>query len=320
MSTTTDARAASLGPDEFRRADSLAPVPPLDDAQATIELLSQASGRAPGAVEALLRKEYDDPGSVVRADLVARGLRPHAWSDGMQRFYSESDAFLFELAVWNNDLAKRRLRRWIAGYLARAGTPTRVLMIGDGIGVDGVHLARCGHAVEALELPGPTLEACRLVQHRSGLAIPLHESPATIPTSVFGAIICLDVLEHLPTPRDLLKQMRQWLAPGGVLIASSPFHLVDPRAVTHLRTNLRYSGRLSLYGKAGLRVIDGTRWWAPLVLARDDDTAQQASQHALRQIRLGGIALSTARWWSGPTRACTPGRSRTRRWFGPDPG
>lgn len=320
MSTTTDASALPLGPEQLRHADSLATVPPLNDAQETIGLLARASGRAPAAVEALLRKEYDDPGSVVRCDLAARGIEPHAWSEGMQRFYSESDAFLFELAVWNNDLAKRRLRRWIAMYLARRGTAMRVLMIGDGIGVDGVHLAACGHRVEALELPGPTLDACRLVHRHCGVDIPLHESPATVPEASFDAIACLDVLEHVPKPRSLLDDLRTRLAPGGVIIASSPFHLVDRRAVTHLRENLRYSGRLSLYEKAGFCLIDGTRWWAPLVLARcDDDAAPPASPAALRQVRLGGFALSTARWWSWPARTITPGRSRTRRWFGPDP-
>ncbi len=38
----------------------------------------------------------------------------------------------------------------------------------------------------------------------------------------FDAIVCGDVLEHLARPEDLLRRAREWLQPGGRLIASIP--------------------------------------------------------------------------------------------------
>jgi len=38
----------------------------------------------------------------------------------------------------------------------------------------------------------------------------------------FDAVVCADVLEHLPRPEDLLAHIREWLRPGGILFASIP--------------------------------------------------------------------------------------------------
>ena len=41
-------------------------------------------------------------------------------------------------------------------------------------------------------------------------------------TSPFDAIVCADVLEHLPRPEALLEKIRGWLRPGGTLLVSLP--------------------------------------------------------------------------------------------------
>jgi 2-polyprenyl-3-methyl-5-hydroxy-6-metoxy-1,4-benzoquinol methylase len=38
----------------------------------------------------------------------------------------------------------------------------------------------------------------------------------------FDAVVCADVLEHLPRPDALLARIREWLRPGGVLLVSLP--------------------------------------------------------------------------------------------------
>ncbi len=38
----------------------------------------------------------------------------------------------------------------------------------------------------------------------------------------FDAVVCADVLEHLPRPEDLLERIRAWLVPGGTLLVSLP--------------------------------------------------------------------------------------------------
>jgi predicted TPR repeat methyltransferase len=41
-------------------------------------------------------------------------------------------------------------------------------------------------------------------------------------TAPFDAIVCADVLEHLPRPEELLARIRSWLAQGGTLLVSVP--------------------------------------------------------------------------------------------------
>jgi len=57
----------------------------------------------------------------------------------------------------------------------------------------------------------------------------------------FDTIICLDVIEHLPSPTVQLKKFYDWLNPGGKLIINwyffkgfnqeYPFHLDDPKII-----------------------------------------------------------------------------------------
>jgi 2-polyprenyl-3-methyl-5-hydroxy-6-metoxy-1,4-benzoquinol methylase len=38
----------------------------------------------------------------------------------------------------------------------------------------------------------------------------------------FDLVVCADVLEHMPRPGRLLERVRDWLAPGGILLVSIP--------------------------------------------------------------------------------------------------
>lgn len=92
----------------------------------------------------------------------------------------------------------------------------------------------------------------------------------------FDAVVCADVLEHLPRPEELLARIRTWLRPGGTLLVSLPnVANVTVRAAllagrfaytergildrTHLRFYTRRSAR-ALIEEAGFRVrsIDAT--------------------------------------------------------------
>jgi SAM-dependent methyltransferase len=38
----------------------------------------------------------------------------------------------------------------------------------------------------------------------------------------FDVVVCADILEHLPSPEELLAAIHKWLKPGGVLLVSLP--------------------------------------------------------------------------------------------------
>jgi 2-polyprenyl-3-methyl-5-hydroxy-6-metoxy-1,4-benzoquinol methylase len=99
----------------------------------------------------------------------------------------------------------------------------------------------------------------------------------------FDAVVCGDVLEHLPRPEQLLERIRQWLRPGGRLYVSVPnVANVTVRAAllagrfpyaergildrTHLRFYTRRTAR-ELVAAAGFRILRVAATSMPLELA-----------------------------------------------------
>jgi hypothetical protein len=104
----------------------------------------------------------------------------------------------------------------------------------------------------------------------------------------YDALVCLDVLEHVP------------------------------HCPTHLRANRKYSGEIQrLYGAADLRPIAGRFFWTPLVLQKQTLGEPHASRSRFPlRLRLGGLLLAVGRYW--PWRHCwmaIRARNRTNpRW------
>jgi len=96
------------------------------------------------------------------------------------------------------------------------GEGRRVLDVGCAIGYLSEILAQRGFAVTSIDWPNsphpPTVEFAG-ADLDDGLP-PLRGQ--------FDYVICADVLEHLRAPVELLKQCRERLAPGGMLVASLP--------------------------------------------------------------------------------------------------
>ena len=50
-----------------------------------------------------------------------------------------------------------------------------------------------------------------------------------VPSDYLDAIICTEVLEHVPDPAQAVREIHRVLAPGGIMLASSPFLWPDHR-------------------------------------------------------------------------------------------
>lgn len=59
------------------------------------------------------------------------------------------------------------------------------------------------------------------------------------PTEKFKAIFFLDVLEHIPNPHDLLKQVHSWLADDGIIVIMVPNFWLQRIRVVFARFGLR---------------------------------------------------------------------------------
>jgi ubiquinone/menaquinone biosynthesis C-methylase UbiE len=68
---------------------------------------------------------------------------------------------------------------------------------------------------------GKGLQTGKWEQSRLDIESDITQIPE--PDSSFDAVMCIEVLEHLPQPVDALRELCRLLKPGGVLILSAPF-------------------------------------------------------------------------------------------------
>ncbi len=111
--------------------------------------------------------------------------------------------------------------RVIEGLDQRRGDlPRTVLDVGAHVG-RFLHKAReAGWEAEGIELSAVTAEYAR---QRTGLQV--HQSPAqdlAAKSQRYTAITLTDVLEHIPEPLPLVKDLRSLLTPGGVIAIKVP--------------------------------------------------------------------------------------------------
>jgi SAM-dependent methyltransferase len=286
------------------------------------QLIAQASGRPPAIVLEQLETEFHAFGSSVGRDFHARQLSPHVWSDDLARFYRQTDAFLYELAIWNCNRIKRRMRRALRRLITERRSHAEsadadVLVVGDGLGFDSLALAGDGHRVTYFEPPGMTQEFARNLFERSGARISVIEDPREIRPGGFDAVVCLDVLEHVPDPPVMIREMMAWLRPSGRLLVHAPFYMVLPPYPTHLSANRNYAGDLGLFEDCGLQLLDGEFGWNPLVFGRADAPHRSSSGAARRRflIRVVGLYLALGRWFALPFLPLTYYHLRQNRWF-----
>jgi SAM-dependent methyltransferase len=233
--------------------------------------IASVTGDAVPDVRRRLWREFLLRGGTVRRAAREHGVTRYVFDEAMARLYAGSDAFLYELAVWNLNLLKRGMRSFCTRWITRMmGPGQRVLTWGDGLGFDALALAQAGHQVTSFEPPGhPSTFATRMhAAARSGVR--LVTDAADLEAGGFDAVVCLDVLEHVPDVDEALRELRARLRPGGTLIVHAPFYFIHRVSVTHLKANRRHSGSLALFRRAGFRLRDAQPTWAPLVLSRDD--------------------------------------------------
>jgi len=292
---------------------------PLQDEDTVIHWIAELTNKPEEVVRRQLREEYEQPGTCVRRATEQQGIPFYQWTERLAQFYSQTDAFLFELVIWNMNRRKRRMRRWIVKHLARHH-PGRlnILVVGDGLGFDSAYLALAGHAVTYFEYPGFSERFARKVFDLHGLKISIITDPGGLSQNHFDAVVCLDVLEHVNNPPEFVGTLAGYLRPGGYLVVHAPFYMIHPSTPTHLKSNRRYSGSLRLFRQHGLCLIDGDPCWAPVMFAKSPEGGLWSDRLSLKMLglRFAGFCLLPGRLTVLPYLWVLSYRRKTTRWFG----
>ena len=271
----------------------------LRDANYIVRAIADLTGLAKSEVAERLRAETQDLGVAVRAEMAERGIEPHQWTPELLEFYGDTAAFLFETTIWNRSPLKTGMRRWIAERLQRTfPSGARVLTYGDGLGFDSIYLAQAGHHVDYYDLSEQGREFLAGLCRDSGARVEILFEESSIPSTGYDAIVCLDVLEHVPEPERVIQQLCQWLRPNGFLFVHAPFWYVTSAVSTHLKSNRAWSGRLDLYRRQGLAPQDAQWLWNPLMLGRSG--AKLAGLGPRARLTAGAAALWLGRYWAWP--------------------
>lgn len=115
-------------------------------------------------------------------------------------------------AHWHGDMASRTP---LAGRSA--------LDVGCGAGLLTEPLARMGAAVTGVDAAAENIAAAQRHAAGQGLGITYHAGElAALPAGQFDLVTSMEVIEHVADPAEFMGQLAARLAPGGLLILSTP--------------------------------------------------------------------------------------------------
>jgi 2-polyprenyl-6-hydroxyphenyl methylase/3-demethylubiquinone-9 3-methyltransferase len=106
------------------------------------------------------------------------------------------------------------------GFKPLAGK--RALDVGCGAGLLAEPLARLGAAVTAVDASPELIDAARVHAAGQGLEIDYHAAPVEQVEGQFDLVTAMEVIEHVAEPAAFVASLAERLAPGGLLILSTP--------------------------------------------------------------------------------------------------
>jgi SAM-dependent methyltransferase len=231
------------------------------------EHVAAESGLSVAEVGRRVEDETRQSGLAVGGDCQKFDVVPFGHGARMEALYREGVGFAIELMATHTDVARWTMASFAATTLSshawRLGRPAlRVLALGDGIGMDSARLASLGFDIHYIDFDGSlTSRVARrnlqLFGERRPDAGQVRILDGAPPPAAWDAIVCFEVIEHVPDPAGFLDYLASLLVDGGLLLMSECFDGIQDRWPTHLRGNEAQAGLLPAMAVAsGLALHD----------------------------------------------------------------
>jgi 2-polyprenyl-6-hydroxyphenyl methylase/3-demethylubiquinone-9 3-methyltransferase len=162
------------------------------------------------------------------------------------------------------------------------------LDVGCGAGLLAEPLARLGARVTGIDASPEVIEVARDHAARQGLAIDYRAGEVEALEGEFDLVTAMEVIEHVADPAAFLKALARRLAPGGLLVMSTPNATAMskllmitlgeglgqiPRGTHEFERFIAPEGMKQLLADAGLKCLDteGIAWSPTRGLHLSDD-------------------------------------------------
>jgi len=206
--------------------------------------------------------ELMQTGYNVNVDCTKYNVSPHIYNKEMIDFYSQSDAFIYELLVDSLKIERSLKDDYIIKKIKENFTTQNkinILCFGDGIGSDSLNFTKSGYSVTYFDIEGK-------ISDFASLNFKLNKVDNLIQTifkdshlleNAYDVVICREVLEHLEDPFETVKKLRSYLKNDGLLFLSESFSSVNKNFPTHLSSNLKYVNKtIELIVEIGFQYLE----------------------------------------------------------------
>jgi len=144
---------------------------------------------------------------------------PRGTADQIIDFYRRTRSYIFEHIWWHaTDIDGNAANVAILDYGIRCGGG-RYLDFGSGVGSNAILFAKAGFDVTLADVSSGMLEFSKRRLDRRGLRVRFIDlNLDRLPEGGYDLLTAVDVLEHVPDPGAVLRQLASALKPGGRLI------------------------------------------------------------------------------------------------------
>jgi SAM-dependent methyltransferase len=163
--------------------------------------------------------------------------------EDINKFYMITDAYIYELMAANY-IVQTLYSYYVLAQKLKSKNITTILDYGAGAGTLSILFKELGYNVIYADLPGKTFNFAKWRFKQRGLDIKMIKIKDRnfIKDIKFDCILCTEVIEHVVNPLKYLKDFKNVLNKGEILIVSESCEYTDDFS-SHLSENKKYGGK-----------------------------------------------------------------------------